>query len=100
LPITIIGDHFRIFPRSQFYCVPYVFSIALYIGANKTARVDYGFPIVFLWFSYVFSYGYPMVFLWFSYGVPMVSLWFSYGFLLVFLWFPYGFLMVFLMCSY
>ena len=33
-----------------------------------------------------FSYGFPMVFLWFSYGFPIFP-WFSYGFPMVFLWF-------------
>ena len=58
-------------------------SSSISVGFSIINHGYWGFPMVFLWFSY----GFPMVFLWFSYGFPMVFLWFSYGFPMVFLWF-------------
>ena len=43
------------------------------LGFSMINQQFWGFPMVFLWFSY----GFPMVFLWFSYGFPMVFLWFG-----------------------
>ena len=79
-----------------------VVNIPLFIGFQPSFwwflgfrnHPQYGFPMVFLWFSSGFplvSYGFPLVFLWFPMvflWFPMVFLWFSYGFL----WFAYGFL--------
>ena len=76
-----------------------VVNIPLFIGFQPSFwwflgfrnHPQYGFPMVFLWFSSGFPLvflWFPLVFLWFSSGFPLVS----YGFPLVFLWFSYGFL--------
>jgi hypothetical protein len=58
-------------------------------------------PMVFEWFSYVFSHGFPLGFMWCSHAGPMVFQWFSHGCRMVshgcpmlFLWFPMVFLCV------